>query len=554
MVSGAFVYYKNYVVNEKQMFDSSYRISGISKDAKGNIWLVSRFKGGLVCIDPATMQWNTYPVSEENKKRLGNEGLSCINPGDKKTVWFTNDAGLIRYDYGSDSLTFVTRKLGLLSDSPSGITTGENNNIFIVGRGGINLYKPQTNEIRSLRLNNENYNLSFAFVQYYDTIGRQLVYGLNDRILFIKDAVWQTASTGQLTYIDQIRVDNKAVPYPTSGLALSLSYSGKNVAISFASPSYADNPTIAYAYKMDGTEKDWTITTDLPVAAYTNLSPGSYVFMVKAKIETGDWGPVNDFLHINIAPPFWKTFWFVAAIILLVTASAFWLFRSRITTIRHEAGMKQRIAGAEMQALRAQMNPHFIFNCLNAIDNMIQTNQKQLATTYLSRFAKLIRGVLDSSKNNLVPLYKDVETLTLYLQLEQFRCNHNFEYSFTVDEELLHGDYKVPPLVVQPFIENAIHHGLLNKEDGVRQLSIHIALHNDDIKYTIADNGVGRTRAAFLKELNKPGHISYGIQISTDRINMHNRHVPHESITIKDLYDADKATGTLVEVIINSAG
>jgi sensor histidine kinase YesM len=252
-------------------------------------------------------------------------------------------------------------------------------------------------------------------------------------------------------------------------------------------------------------------------------------------------------------PPFWQTWWFRTLCISFVAFLAYWFFRKRIKNIRHQAEMKHKIAETEMMALRAQMNPHFIFNCLNAIDNMIQINQKEKATTYLNRFAKLIRGVLDSSKNNLVPLHKDVEILKLYLQLEQFRCNNGFDYHLQVEPSLLNGDYKIPPLIVQPFLENAIHHGLMNKETGERCLEVSVQLMNDAVKYTIKDNGVGRRVANDLKQMNKPEHQSYGIQISTDRIMMHNNNSKaSEAVVITDLYVDKNPAGTLIEVFIKA--
>jgi LytS/YehU family sensor histidine kinase len=204
-----------------------------------------------------------------------------------------------------------------------------------------------------------------------------------------------------------------------------------------------------------------------------------------------------------------------------------------------------------MLALRAQMNPHFIFNCLNAIDNLIQTNEKEKATTYLARFAKLIRVVLDNSKNNLVPFYKEYEALNLFLQLEQFRCSNRFEYVLKADDEIINGDYKVPPFLVQPFIENAIHHGLMNKSGMDKKLSVEITLKNESINYIIKDNGIGREKALKIKNLNKPEHISYGIDISTERVQMFNKNGNGKGVVITDLITEGTPSGTVVEVSIN---
>ena len=210
-------------------------------------------------------------------------------------------------------------------------------------------------------------------------------------------------------------------------------------------------------------------------------------------------------------------------------------------------GINEKLSAAKLEALQSQLNPHFIFNCLNSIDNLIQTNQPAKATTYLARFAKLIRSVLDSSKNNVVPFQQDFETLGLYLELEKFRCNNKFSYSLTATPELLNGDYKVLPLVVQPFIENAIHHGLLNKENTDRWLHVNIFARDNFIIYTVTDNGVGRKKAAEIKKLNKPEYASYGIAITRERLALYNGG-GQQDITITDLIDGAETPGTKVEI------
>ena len=213
--------------------------------------------------------------------------------------------------------------------------------------------------------------------------------------------------------------------------------------------------------------------------------------------------------------------------------------------------LKRKALELEMQALRAQMNPHFIFNCLSAIDNLMQTNQADKATSYLARFASLIRSVLESSKNNLVPFQKDFETLKLYLEMEQFRCNNKFSYTLHAEQELLEGDYKVPPLIIQPFVENAIHHGLLNKQESNRQLNVTVHLNEEYIVYSVTDNGVGRKWAGILKEKNKPEQQSYGIAITRERIQLHNRNGVAQDVLITDLEQGGIATGTNAIVRIN---
>ncbi len=212
--------------------------------------------------------------------------------------------------------------------------------------------------------------------------------------------------------------------------------------------------------------------------------------------------------------------------------------------------INEKLVEAKLEALRSQMNPHFIFNCLNSIDNLIQNNEKEKATLYLAKFARLIRAVLETSKVNIVPCWKDLETLKLYIELEEFRWDKKFSFELEIADEIFSGDYKVPPLIIQPFVENAIHHGLLNKIDADKKLSVKVKAGDNHISYTIVDNGVGRAKAAAYRELNKPSHQSMGMQITTDRINLFNQQ-QNGAVKITDLQDGNnECTGTKVEVTL----
>jgi ligand-binding sensor domain-containing protein len=324
-----------------------------------------------------------------------------------------------------------------------------------------------------------------------------------------------------------------------------LSHKQNFLGIEFGSLNFSGLQHTKFYYQLSGIDKDWVFAGTKLFANYTNLSPGEYSFRVKG--DSADNADQITSFTIIIATPFWQTNWFKAVCLLLGIAIVYLIVRWRIKSIRHQAGLKHRIAETEMMALRAQMNPHFIFNCLNAIDNLIQTSQKGKATAYLNRFAKLIRSVLDSSKNNLVLFHKDFETLKLFLELEQFRCSDKFQFELKADPELLNSDIKVPPLIVQPFVENAIHHGLVNKEEGECKLTIDISLEKEYIKYTIIDNGIGRKQAALLKTMNKPEHVPYGIEITRKRVELHNHNGIHESILITDLEKESVPAGTKVE-------
>jgi ligand-binding sensor domain-containing protein/putative methionine-R-sulfoxide reductase with GAF domain len=209
--------------------------------------------------------------------------------------------------------------------------------------------------------------------------------------------------------------------------------------------------------------------------------------------------------------------------------------------------INEQLSKAKFEALRSQMNPHFIFNCINSIDGLIHSNDKYNATVYLNKFAKLLRNILDGSKQDTVPLSKDIDTLKLYTELEEFRNENKFKTIITVDDELTGSDYKVPPLIVQPFVENAILHGLRNKDGEEGVLIIDIKKSNDTIQYIITDNGIGRAAAKKIRQ-NKESH--YGLQISYDRVKLFNKE-EIASVQADDLYNGEKAAGTRITVNLN---
>ena len=205
------------------------------------------------------------------------------------------------------------------------------------------------------------------------------------------------------------------------------------------------------------------------------------------------------------------------------------------------------MAETQMQVLRSQMNPHFIFNSLNSIDAFVQSNDKYNATIYLGKFAKLMRNVLDSSKQNTISFSKDIETLKLYMEMELQRSENKFTVDITIDDELMNSDYKVPPLIIQPFIENAIIHGLRNRDDNGGTLCITISRTDRQIVYIITDNGIGRAAA----ERMHPGKgASYGLEMSYERVKLFNKEMA-PSVEITDLYENKKAAGTRIMVQLN---
>lgn len=213
---------------------------------------------------------------------------------------------------------------------------------------------------------------------------------------------------------------------------------------------------------------------------------------------------------------------------------------------------KQKAAESRLQSLRLQMNPHFLFNALNSIQQMILANEEMIATRYLSRFSKLLRTVLIHSDKEAITLKDEIEILKMYVELESVRFKESFTYSITCDEEIETEEIKIPTLLIQPFVENAIWHGLMHKE-GTRHLAISFTEKGDLLQCIIEDNGVGRKKASEIKSLSGQDkkHISKGIAVSEERIKtLKNNLGKHGSIEINDLAGAaGESRGT--QVIIN---
>ena len=211
--------------------------------------------------------------------------------------------------------------------------------------------------------------------------------------------------------------------------------------------------------------------------------------------------------------------------------------------------LKQQKTELEMQALRAQMNPHFIFNSLNSINMFILKNNKLQASEYLSKFSRLVRLILQNSQEALIPLERELEALLLYLELDSLRFEAKFEYKISVDDEVDTTMLKVPPLIIQPYVENAIWHGLMHKKEK-GQLKIELYQQEEILFCKIADNGIGRKKAADLKSKSASIHKSMGMRITADRIRMlQQQNQKNTSISINDLvYPNGNPGGT--EVLI----
>ena len=214
--------------------------------------------------------------------------------------------------------------------------------------------------------------------------------------------------------------------------------------------------------------------------------------------------------------------------------------KNQIIQSQLEAEFNKKIAEVEMKALRAQMNPHFLFNVLNSIKLYMVQNDARTAAKYLTKFSRLIRLILNNSKSPMVKLEEELNALLLYIEMENFRFNDKFDFQLYVEEEISLGQIEIPPMILQPFVENAIWHGLMHKEDERGVLTINIKLNDtkDKLCFIIEDNGIGREKAQQIRTRTAAKHQSVGVQITNDRLAIVNElFKTNASLDIIDLKD-----------------
>jgi ligand-binding sensor domain-containing protein len=392
----------------------------------------------------------------------------------------------------------------------------------------------------------------------------------NETIGIIKtgDTVWVATSDGLNQFIDRPNSVNRSIPPPTYitrvrinsiNRKIERSYELKsdqnNLIIDFIGLSYKSMGRVLYKYKMEGLDSAWNYTSFTTVQYPALPTNAQYDFIVSAKNIYGVWStPIK--INFSIKPRFWQTWWFLLATLFFVLLLISGIIKYRLMRIQkkeqEKTAFNKKIAEMEMKALRSQMNPHFIFNSMNAIQHYMIRYDAFTAQRYLAKFAKLIRNILDHSKSTYITVEEEVESISLYLELEKMRFDDKFEYEVFVDPVLTSEDITIPSMLIQPFVENAIWHGLVHKADKGK-LIVKLEQKQSLIVCTIEDNGIGRKKAEEYKKHEPRQHKSYGMQITKERLELLNeqRHNDDLSFIVTDMVDDQQnALGTKVEIFI----
>ncbi len=583
------------------------RITALELDKKGHLWVGS--DGGLVTFG-VDINFNVknvkalaitnenevfvgssnglYLIDNQRKERLiWKERVNAIAPETKgRRAWLGSNMGLYYYNgvkiskYTGNPLfryrindlvmtkdgtlcictagngivlkkgkniTQITKKDGLASNVCTDVFWANNGVMWVATNGGVSKFSLANNKVKDI--------FSYTETEY---LASNEVRGIFVR----SDTVW-AATSGGLSYIEGLDKTEKKRLAPTFyilGVKIrerdttllheyNLAYDQNDILIEYTGISFKSGAQVRYRYQMQGLSEEW-IETSSNEAHFPFLQPGHYTFRVKAISIDGKESNERT-IKIIIQSPWWKTKLFIISLsfffVSLISGIVYYIVKNREDKMK----LNRQISESERMALRAQMNPHFIFNALNSIQHFITMEDEVSANFYLSQFAKLIRRVLENSKKPLVSLEDEITTLQLYLNLEALRFDGKFQHEITLSDDLDAYDVELPSMIIQPFAENAIWHGLMPKQDGVPMLTINFSRTPENLICEIRDNGIGREAASMVSKKNLSEHQSTGISNTVRRLSLMSKMENKEAfVEIIDLKEADVAMGTLVIVRI----
>lgn len=371
-----------------------------------------------------------------------------------------------------------------------------------------------------------------------------------NRIRTWGEDVWVATSKGLAHFVNKSQHHLTPVPTINSLMANGRSVSLKkavilrpsenNLTIAFSAINFKMNGQILYRYRMDGSPWYTTLNRSLN---FPQLPPGERLFEVQAQNEDGVWSQAAT-LCFEILPPWWATWWAKTAALLAFALAGPLFYKYRMRRVREVHQIELQMAELERSALQAQMNPHFIFNCLNSIQNFILQNEKESAISYLGSFAALVRSMLNASVSGSIALADEIKLLNNYLALEKLRFKDRFDFEVTVAEGIDVYEVKIPPLLIQPYVENAVLHGMANKE-AEGKVAVHFEKKKSFVEITVEDNGPGMSKENVNKNPG-PAHKSVGMSITKERLEMLAKNGQNSEVRI----EPGSACGTVVHIRI----
>lgn len=505
---------------------SNINVRVISNGDKEGTFYLGLEDGKVVEFDHTAGTIKVLPIESSRNGRI----KSLYNDCDY--LWIgTQQAGLIKYKKEDQSFQFINKSNGLPNNVIYAILPQGDEYLWISTNKGIcqlikekliqeesqvvNQFYDSNNGLVSNEFNTGAYHIDQNGKLYFGAID-----GLNwfDPYKMVED---KRPVELELLSLIITRHEGQEV-HPILGEDnIKLNYFDRNFQIRYSSLDYSNNTRTHYKYKLDGINEEWIDNESNDLVSFSNVPPGKYEFLLNATNKDGLWNQEPNRFSIEIVPAIWQQKWFIALLILAGLLGLYYLYTVRINQIKRTSDLQQQIILAETKALKSQMNPHFLFNSLNTIDHYILKNNPETASDYLSKFSKLVRQILDSSELSTITLERELEILKLYLKMEQMRFPNKFNFKINLMPDIELEKIKLPPMILQPFVENAIWHGLLHKE-SVGHLHVNIFSTKSHLIIEIDDDGIGRKRAEIYKSKTATKRKSYGVKITQERIRLIN--------------------------------
>lgn len=493
--------------------------------------------------------------SELIKLAQGVTNNEDICEGPNGELWIaTLGTGVCRYDPETGEKVFYTTSSGLSNNTAYGILRDPEGNMWVSTNKGLSVINPVTGLIRSFGENDglpiHEFNSDATWIT---GDGKFLFGGVGGAVEFDPLEVLHgtNGKTIQKIIIKELEVSGLRRTFDRPVYMKDTVYLEKgddNFHLSFVVSEYRNPSVIRYRYRLGGEDSNWYYTdhTDRNIT-FSGLTPGWYNLLIEATDINGSWS-LSRKLVIRIKPFFYQTIFFRVALPLVLVILLSVLGWNIIRQLNQRE--RQRRDMLRHQALRAQMNPHFIFNALNSINYFISNNDRLSANRYIADFSKLIRTALNNMNEDFVRLSVEIDALEDYLKIEYLRFGDKFDYYIETDQDVKMEALRISPGLVQPFVENAIWHGVMGLNGRKGMISVKFRMKGAGLVCTVEDDGVGRTRSEAMKDKTLPKK-SRGISLATERLKIINNIMLSDCrINISDIYPDRTETGTRVEIDI----
>lgn len=493
-------------------------------------------------FEPKTIKYNGTEILANSIVQT-TDGIVWVSTF-KNGIYVLKDSSVINH-YGTSK--------GLLSNQIEYLQS-DGNQLWVATSKGVQYFNRKLKTFKSLTKTDGVPSYKISGIEIVDN---EVFLASNIGVFsFNKDRVFKLAAPPKI-YFESVEVNEKPVDFSKS---LSLDYHQNAIAFSFNVNGLTFNQKGRYRYRLLGYDNRWVTTrVGETRVKYNSLQAGNYTFQVQPVFDAASKNNQVLDLKFSINKPYWETWWLRLLILSVVMGVTVLFFRRKIRKREllkaqeiKQLSVENELIALKLENLRSQMNPHFIFNALNSIQEYIVLNQKNLASDYLGKFADLIRVYLDKSTKGKITLQEEINCLEMYLELEKLRFEDKLHYSI-VTEGHINLDYVyIPTMLIQPYVENALKHGLLHrKSHRVLKIDFCINTSSKTVECIIKDNGIGREKAKAYKARSKKNHKPFATKATEDRLALLNYGKEKQiGVTITDLVKNKEAIGTQVNIVI----